>query len=166
MDSLQQLEKRYGFLRIINYTTCIGCTTCEEVCSFIHEGRPYIKVYEIVSGYRRPISCFHCSKAPCVTACPTGAMHRDGDGAVIVDTSRCIGCAACLAACPFGIPEIILPGYSTKCNLCEDLRKKGLQPACVAMCPAEAIVWGSSEDVSTKLRKTALTRMLTGLVIS
>ncbi len=166
MGSVEQLKERLGFLRVINYATCIGCTTCEEVCSFIHEERPYIKVYEVISGYRRPISCFHCSRAPCATACPVNAIRKDGDGAIIIDVSRCIGCKACLAACPFGIPEMVPPGYMTKCNLCEDLRKKGLQPACVVMCPAEAIAWGSSEDVSTKLRKVALTRMLTGLTIS
>ncbi len=148
------------FRRFINYDTCIGCYTCEETCAFIHEERPYIKLYDAGGGLHRPVSCFHCAQAPCVYACPTGAMHRDREGAVKVDITKCIGCGACIAACPFGIPEIVYPGYATKCDLCETLRKQGLEPACVAVCPAGAIVWGSSEKVAAALRTRALKKLL------
>jgi len=160
-NPLEKEMTRLGFQRAINYAACMGCFTCEEVCSFIHDGRSYIKIYEVVSGLRKPISCFHCARAPCVTACPTGAMHRDSSGSVLVDISKCIGCAACLAACPFGIPEIVHPGYATKCDLCEPLRAKGLQPGCVATCPAEAIVYGSTDQIAEKLRRRALQKLVT-----
>ncbi len=149
------------FARVIDYELCMGCYTCEEVCSFLHEEKPFIKVYEVFSGLRRPISCFHCFNAPCISACPTGAMHRDGDGAVVLDVARCIGCLSCLAACPFGIPELIEPGYVVKCDLCRDLRKKGLEPGCVAMCPARAILFGEPSVVGASARMRALARIST-----
>jgi len=159
--ALEDQENIYQwFRRIINYDLCIGCSTCEEVCSFIHEGKAYIKLYDVGGGLSRPISCFHCVQAPCVYACPTNAMHRDKDGIIKVDISRCIGCMACIAACPFGIPELVPPGYVAKCDLCEDLRKKGLDPACVATCPAQAITWGTGEVIASKLRTRVLKKIL------
>ncbi len=156
---------RARYLRIVDYETCMGCYTCEEVCSFLHDDEAsYIRIYEVFSGLRRPISCFHCFNAPCISACPTGAMHRDGDGAVIVDVSRCIGCLSCLAACPFGIPEMSSRGYAAKCDLCSKLREKGLEPGCVAMCPAKAIVWGVGIEVSDVIRRRALGRILAPMI--
>ncbi len=147
-------------LRVINYDACIGCYTCEEVCRFLHEDRAYIKLYDVYGGLRKPISCFHCYTAPCVYACPTGAMHKDRDGATVVDPRRCIGCTCCIAACPFGIPELTPLGYVTKCDLCSDLRKQGLDPGCVAMCPAKAISWGSMEKVVESIRKRFLAKIM------
>ncbi len=154
-------------LRIVDYEACIGCYTCEEVCSFLHDDEAsFIKLYEVYSGLRRPISCFHCFNAPCITACPTEAMHKDSSGAVVIDVARCIGCLSCLAACPFGIPELVPPGYVAKCDLCSELRKQGLEPGCVAMCPAKAIVWGKGVEVSDILRRRALTKILAPMIHS
>ncbi|NPA97379.1 MAG: ferredoxin [Crenarchaeota archaeon] len=156
---------REKLLRVIDYETCIGCHTCEEVCSFLHDDETsFIRLYEVYSGLKRPISCFHCFYAPCVTACPTGAMHRDRDGAVVVDTARCIGCLSCLAACPFGIPELSHRGYVAKCDLCSKLRQQGLEPGCVAMCPARAIAWGKGVEVSESMRRRALAKILAPMV--
>jgi len=157
---LETFGKYGGMNRVINYDVCIGCYTCEEVCSFLHEGSGYIKLYDIGGGLNKPISCFHCAKAPCITACPTGAMHKDRDGAVLVDISKCIGCSACLAACPFGIPEIIPPGFATKCDLCNPLRAEGLTPGCVSMCPTRAIAWGTTAEVARELRVRALRKLV------
>jgi len=154
-------------LRVIDYEACIGCYTCEEVCSFLHDDeRSFIRLYEVYRGLRRPISCFHCALAPCISACPTGAMHRDRSGAVVVDTARCIGCTSCLAACPFGIPELVHPGYIAKCDLCSKLRREGLEPGCVAMCPARAIAYGTSPEVNEGLRKRALAKILAPMIQS
>lgn len=158
---MESISRMYGGMnRVINYEACIGCFTCEEVCKFLHNGEAYITLYEIGGGLNKPISCFHCAKAPCVTACPTGAMHRGSDGAVTVDISRCIGCGACVAACPFGIPTIVPPGYASKCDLCEPLRKEGLNPGCVAMCPTKAIVWGDYTTIAKELRVRALKKLI------
>ncbi|MEM4836100.1 MAG: 4Fe-4S dicluster domain-containing protein [Sulfolobales archaeon] len=148
-------------LRVIDYSKCMGCETCEAVCEFIHELGPFIKLYELGGGVKRPISCFHCSKAPCIEACPTGAMRRDSQGAVYVELSRCIGCMACLYACPFGIPDYSeVTRTSIKCDLCRVLRSDGLTPACVAMCPSRAILIGGPRTVGDEVKKRALARIV------
>ncbi|WP_440059444.1 4Fe-4S dicluster domain-containing protein [Thermogladius sp. 4427co] len=142
----QDGQKR--FLRVIDLGVCIGCGACEAVCDFLHDGKPFIKVYRTATGLDIPLSCFHCSKAPCIEVCPTGAMTRDPSGAVYVEKNRCIGCLACLYACPFSIPELdpVLK-VSSKCDLCQPLRSRGLQPGCVSICPAGAILYGVEETV-------------------
>ena len=147
-------RKSTQFLRYIDLDKCMGCYTCQAVCDFIHNGKPYIVVYETSIGLKVPLSCMHCSKAPCIEVCPTGAMTRDESGAVYVDEMKCIGCMACLYACPFGIPELNTElRVATKCDLCRPLRVKGLDPACYAMCPAEAIIYGEPREVSERIRK-------------
>jgi Fe-S-cluster-containing dehydrogenase component len=148
-------------LRAIDYSKCMGCETCEVVCGFIHELGPFIRLYEIGGGVRRPISCFHCSRAPCVEVCPTGAMRRDSQGAVYVEFSRCIGCMACLYACPFGIPDYSpTTKTSVKCDLCSDLRRGGLTAACVAMCPTRAIIIGEPRAIGDEMKRRALLRVV------
>ncbi|MCS7099216.1 MAG: 4Fe-4S dicluster domain-containing protein [Sulfolobales archaeon] len=148
-------------MRVIDYSKCMGCGTCEAVCGFIHELGPFIRLYELGGGVARPISCFHCSRAPCVEACPTGAMRRDSSGAVYVELSRCIGCMACLYACPFGIPDYgEAVKASVKCDLCRSLRGDGLVPACVAMCPSRAILVGMPKAVGDEVKRRALARIV------
>ena len=140
------------YLRVIDLATCIGCGTCEAVCEFLY-GKPFIKVYRTSIGLEIPVSCMHCKNAPCIDVCPTGAMTRDKDGAVYVEESRCIGCLACLYACPFGIPELHpVARVAIKCDLCKGLRSNGLIPACAAMCPAGAIIVGKEEKVFDKTK--------------
>lgn len=151
----------FGFLRAIDYDRCIACGTCEAVCSFLNSGVTYIKLFEVSKGFSKPISCFHCRKAPCIHACPTGAMRRDNDEAVYIEESKCIGCLACLAACPFGIPTLSsVTKTAIKCDLCKDLRGHGLEPACYAMCPSEAILYGKAENVIELLQKRSLTKVI------
>jgi len=141
------------YLRIIDLSKCIGCGVCEAVCGFVR-GTPFIKVYRTSIGLEIPVSCMHCRKAPCIDVCPTGAMTRDKSGAVYVVESKCIGCMACLYACPFGIPELDAKArVSIKCDLCSELREKGLEPACYAMCPACAIVYGEESRVFDNIKE-------------
>jgi len=141
------------YLRVIDLGVCIGCGACEAVCEFLHE-RPFIIVYRTAIGLDIPISCMHCTRAPCIEACPTGAMTRDASGAVYVIESRCIGCLSCLYACPFGIPELEKTSrVAIKCHLCRDLRKDGLEPACSAICPTGAILYGEESLVFTQTKK-------------
>lgn len=146
-------EGRTVFLRFIDLGRCMGCETCQYVCEFVN-GRPLIRVYQTSTGLGIPISCFHCRNPPCVQACPTGAMRVDDQGAVYVDKSKCIGCLSCLYACPFGIPEFDAEAkVVTKCDLCAELRAKGLDPACYVMCPAGAILYGRPVAVFDNVKR-------------
>ncbi|HLA80914.1 MAG TPA: 4Fe-4S dicluster domain-containing protein, partial [Thermoleophilia bacterium] len=88
-------------------------------------------------------SCMHCTKAACVSACPTGATAKHSDGTIRIDHERCIGCGYCNWACPFGIPQSDDTCKKTyKCWMCSDLTAEGLEPACVSACPTGALEFG------------------------
>lgn len=141
------------YLRVIDLGLCIGCGACEAACEFVHE-RPRIVVLRTTVGLDIPVSCMHCARAPCIEACPTGAMTRDQQGTVYVIQSRCIGCMACLYACPFGIPELEAASKTaTKCDLCLSLRKYGLEPACSSICPTGAIMYGEDAAIFQQTKK-------------
>lgn len=111
-------------------------------------------MYRTSIGLEIPVSCMHCAKAPCIDVCPTKAMSRDRDGAVYIEASKCIGCMACLYACPFGIPELDdTLKVAVKCDLCSALRKAGLEPACSSICPAGAIVYGEKALVFDRIKE-------------
>ena len=80
--------------------------------------------------------CKHCSPAPCLEACPTGAIFRTEFDTVVVQQDICNGCGYCVPACPFGVVDVSLEdGKAHKCTLCYDRLKSGLEPACAKSCP-------------------------------
>jgi Fe-S-cluster-containing dehydrogenase component len=83
-----------------------------------------------------PKICNHCKETPCIQVCPVGASYRTKDGMVLVDAQRCIGCAYCVQACPYG-SRFLNPITETaeKCTWCYHRVTKGLKPACVEVCP-------------------------------
>lgn len=92
--------------------------------------------------------CKHCSPAPCLEACPTGALFRTEFDTVVVQQDICNGCGACVPACPFGVVEVSLDdGKAHKCTLCYDRLKGGLEPACAKACPTDSIQFGPLEDL-------------------
>src|SRR5439155_1745389 len=93
--------------------------------------------------YFAVLRCNHCDAAPCVTICPTVALYRRPDGIVDLDGDRCIGCKACMQACPYDALYID-PNTRTaaKCHYCAHRIEVGLEPACVIVCPEQAIVAG------------------------
>jgi Fe-S-cluster-containing dehydrogenase component len=91
--------------------------------------------------------CNQCAHAPCVAACPTAAMFKRADGIVDFDKSICIGCKACMAACPYDAIFINPEDHSAeKCNFCAHRIDVGLEPACVVVCPTQAILIGDMND--------------------
>lgn len=93
------------------------------------------------------IQCMHCRDAACASACVTGALSKQDNGAVTYDASKCIGCRYCMVACPFEIPAYEFHNPLTprvmKCDLCfERLKKENKPPACATICPVEAITFG------------------------
>jgi Fe-S-cluster-containing dehydrogenase component len=92
------------------------------------------------------VQCMHCEKAACVASCIVHAFTKHKDGSVTWDTDKCIGCRYCVIACPFQIPvfqysKAFQPDIM-KCDFCYDRTSKGLLPACVEICPVEALTYG------------------------
>jgi Fe-S-cluster-containing dehydrogenase component len=90
------------------------------------------------------MSCFHCEKPWCVAACPTKAMQkRPEDGIVFVDHEICVGCKACIRACPWGAPQWHMEAKKVvKCDYCKDRVDQGLKPACVTICITGSLSFG------------------------
>jgi Fe-S-cluster-containing dehydrogenase component/formate-dependent nitrite reductase membrane component NrfD len=96
--------------------------------------------------------CNHCDDAPCIEICPVTALFRRPDGIVDFDNRRCIGCKACMQACPYDALYID-PNTRTaaKCNYCAHRVDKGLEPACVNVCPTQAIISGDLDDPNSHI---------------
>ena len=142
---------------IIDFSKCIGCHTCELVCSLSHEGVVNLTLARIhvinLNWIMVPMNCRHCEDAPCIDVCPTNALYHDRDGAVMLAEDKCIGCFMCAMACPYGIPRFNeITGVMFKCDLCADRRAEGKEPACVEACPSGALIFGSTNDF-TKLQE-------------
>jgi formate dehydrogenase iron-sulfur subunit len=95
--------------------------------------------------------CMHCEKPACVSACLVGAMEKHPDGPVTYDASKCIGCRYCMVACPhqllaYEYDDPLTPRVR-KCTLCRERTKAGGLPACVEMCPVEAMKFGPRRDL-------------------
>ncbi|MBI5576344.1 MAG: 4Fe-4S dicluster domain-containing protein [Deltaproteobacteria bacterium] len=166
----------------IDLRICISCNSCTLACKAEHGTQPgvfWCKVLEHESGdYPEvtrlfvPVLCNHCADAHCVKVCPSGASAARDDGIVLVDYAKCIGCKACIAACPydartfveerkFYFPDTPIPhgveelkeasGVVQKCNLCVQRIDKGEPPACVEVCPTSCRVFGNLDNEGDEL---------------
>lgn len=153
--------------KLIDQTRCIGCHACTTACKSENQvplsvTRTYVKYVDagIFPDARRAYQvtrCNQCEDPPCATACPTSAMFKRGDGIVDFDKSVCIGCKACIAACPYDAIFINPSDHAAeKCNFCAHRIDIGLEPACVVVCPTEAIVVGNLRDPGSKIAQMAL----------
>ncbi len=142
---------------MLDQTRCIGCHACTTACKSengvpVGVSRTYVKSVEVgrFPQVRRAFQvtrCNQCEDAPCVAACPTGAMYRREDGIVDFDKRICIGCKACMAACPYDAIFINPEDHSAeKCNFCAHRLEIGLEPACVVVCPTGAILVGDLNE--------------------
>ena len=97
--------------------------------------------------------CKHCSNAPCLEACPTGAIFRTEFDTVVVQQDICNGCGYCVPACPFGVVDLDEhDGKAHKCTLCYDRLKGGLEPACSKSCPTKSIQFGELKELQERAR--------------
>jgi molybdopterin-containing oxidoreductase family iron-sulfur binding subunit len=177
-----------------------GCTECISAChkahnvpvinDSLHEVKWIWKepfenafpsqenAYTEVAFQGKPVMvfCNHCDNPPCVRVCPTQATWKRGDGIVMMDWHRCIGCRYCVAACPYGSrsfnwfdPRPYIPalnadfptrtkGVVEKCNFCEERLAIGQPPACVAACPEKALVFGNLADPASEMRQLLQSR--------
>jgi len=86
--------------------------------------------------------CKHCTDAPCLEVCPTGAILRTEFDTVYINAPACNGCRDCISACPFGVIHTSSKGIAQKCTFCYDRLKQGLTPACAQACPTQSIRFG------------------------
>lgn len=152
--------------KVIDHTSCIGCHACTTACKSENQvpvgvTRTYVKSVDVgvFPQARRAFQvtrCNQCEDAPCTVACPTRAMYRREDGIVDFDKDACIGCKACMAACPYDAIFINPEDHTAeKCNFCAHRIDVGLEPACVTVCPAEAILVGDLRDPGSRVAQIA-----------
>jgi Fe-S-cluster-containing dehydrogenase component len=107
------------------------------------------------------VQCMHCERPACVSACIVGAFTKLEDGSVVWDDDKCIGCRYCMVACQFQIPtydyDKSIDPHIRKCDFCYDRRKNGQLPACVNICPNEALIFGKRNDI-LKIAKERIRR--------
>ena len=114
-----------------------------------------VNQYDNINNSNLPINvkvqCMHCDHPACVSACIVGAMSKQKNGSVIWDTDKCIGCRYCMVACPFQVPSFqfdkALNPKIMKCDFCFERTKVGKLPACVEICPVEAITYGNRNEL-------------------
>jgi Fe-S-cluster-containing dehydrogenase component/formate-dependent nitrite reductase membrane component NrfD len=153
-------DRAVKWAKVIDQTRCIGCHACTTACKSenlvpLSVTRTYVKHVDVgefpqVRRAHQVTRCNQCAHAPCVTACPTTAMFKRADGIVDFDKSICIGCKACMAACPYDAIFINPEDHSAeKCNFCAHRIDVGLEPACVVVCPTQAILIGDLNDTES-----------------
>jgi Fe-S-cluster-containing hydrogenase component 2 len=151
----------------IDVHKCTACRACELACSFTKEGvfspsLSRIRVMQLFdAGLNIPVVCTNCADAPCIPACPRGAIYRDPTVPVVrVNEQQCTGCGECLQACPFGAVDRPAGRKSViMCDLCDG------SPACVKSCVYGALVflakpataeekrWGWARTIAKRVRK-------------
>lgn len=129
---------------------------------FARHRRPDAAAYTVVNQYSDPkipekkfsikVQCMHCNKPACASACIVGALQKMPNGPVTYDAWKCIGCRYCMVACPFQIPAYeyanALDPQVRKCTFCTTrIAEEGKKPACVAICPNEALTFGKRADL-------------------
>ena len=185
---------------VIDLSKCLkeeGCNECQKACHYIHNvpeitgdkkaehevkwiwkqtyedsfpEQEHKYISEEIKEKEVVLLCNHCDNPPCVRVCPTKATWKRGDGLVMMDQHRCVGCRFCIAACPYGSRSFnwvdprpfiknINKKYPTrtkgvveKCNFCSERLAKGEIPACVEACKEKALVFGDINQNDSEVR--------------
>lgn len=164
---------RYGM--VIDLNRCIGCHACSIACKIENATPPGVfwsRVFQVEEGQYPDVKrsyiprlCMQCEDPACIKVCSTKATYKDSQNLVRVDEQKCIGCKACILACPYGVrsfneggkyfsidvpwgetEECHQEGTVSKCTFCSHLIGKGGEPACVSACPTRARHWGDLSD--------------------
>ncbi len=149
---------------LFDATRCIDCRACMVACSVENKiemdktriwvaGVGLIGQFPELKRATMVYHCMHCNEPDCLSACPVGAYTKRPDGPVLYDSKKCIGCRYCMNACPFGVPHfdydkgLAQGAFIDKCTMCPQRIDNGLEPACVATCPTNALVFGDRADL-------------------
>ena len=137
---------------VIDQSRCIGCQSCVQACGECgtHRGHSMIHLEFVDRGASTqtvPMVCMHCADPTCAEVCPADAIKQNEDG--IVQSAlkpRCIACANCVLACPFGVPKLLVElNQMMKCDMCYDRTSQDLAPMCASVCPSQALWFGTRE---------------------
>ena len=149
---------------VTDLNRCVGCLGCIVACKTVNDVRvgsfrnkvlrqgPFPREeggnWPDIDMYFLPVSCQHCASPECVTVCPTGASHiNEEDGTVQIDRDQCIGCGACLTACPYGCRYVdVDTSVAEKCDLCASITSEGGLPQCVTQCGGMARWYGDLDE--------------------
>jgi Fe-S-cluster-containing dehydrogenase component len=171
---------------VIDLDLCIGCNSCVLACK-MGRGTPkgifFNRVLEQEIGEfpkaRRvfwSLRCMQCDQPACLDVCPTGATYKREDGLVCIDDFKCVGCRACILACPYDSrtlyehetayygDDLLTPfeeaayaqyrqGTVVKCDFCADRLDQGLKPYCVQSCPTGALIFGDFDDPNSDVSR-------------
>jgi Fe-S-cluster-containing dehydrogenase component len=164
IDSDKPGKEGTQWVMVIDQENCVGCGWCASACKAVNDtpmdiwwNMVFIEEKIGNKNVFLPRVCMQCEEPACVNVCPVDATYkREGDGLVIMDYDRCIGCRYCMGACPygsryfnwkeyteentiasiqFGYPEFWRRprGVVEKCNFCTPIRldkadEQGLTP--------------------------------------
>jgi molybdopterin-containing oxidoreductase family iron-sulfur binding subunit len=173
------------YAMVLDLKRCVGCNACVVACKSEHNTpnnilctmvlEKELGTFPHVSRLFIPVLCNHCDAPVCVDVCPSGASHRRPDGIVDIDWELCLGCKACVAACPYdarhavqdnrfviadGQTEFVNPSFKrcpnkvpVKCDFCAHRIDAGCsRPACVEVCPTAARVFGDLDDPDSPIQ--------------
>lgn len=144
---------------VIDWSRCIGCRACMQACAECdtHRGHSMIHLETIErrnSVQTAPQVCMHCEDPVCARVCPADAIKKTPDGVVQSSLKpRCIGCASCVMACPFGVPKYdVGMDQMMKCDLCYDRTSVGKRPMCATVCPSQALTYAPVSEIRATRR--------------
>jgi Fe-S-cluster-containing dehydrogenase component len=144
------------FQFVFDPNRCTGCQACVVGCWMENREKQALNWRQVhtFNAFRHPalplfhlsLACHHCEDPACLRNCPADAYTKDAaTGAVAIHAERCMGCRYCTWACPHDAPKFN-PAMGTieKCTFCPERIGQGLEPACVARCPVEALGFEAS----------------------
>jgi carbon-monoxide dehydrogenase iron sulfur subunit len=168
---------------VVHPDRCVGCMQCMLACATAHSRngsllaavhetpRPGPRIHVGAGRFNEgfPNRCRHCDPAPCQAACLTGAIYRRaGTATVMVNPDRCINCASCAMACPYGVirfhEDPLGPAgraIAVKCDNCSARRAKGLIPACVEVCKTGALTYEELDEAMRRQNRSVARSMST-----
>ncbi|MBR02050.1 MAG: hypothetical protein CL394_01830 [Acidiferrobacteraceae bacterium] len=158
------ISPRYQYVTCSS-ALCVGCQLCEFACAMFKDEtmnvlQSRIRLVRVEPVQMKSIACQSCADPACLKICHLpGAMFINAEnGLVAIDEDICDGCTHCLDACPFGVIALDPDTKLAKiCDLCAD-RAEG--PACVEICPKDALEVLTPEVIAQRSRKNALHQLL------
>jgi len=159
------------FVVVRDDSLCKDCSACVARCKTKNGLKARVRANEhpTLENLRADLkhlsllTCHHCERPFCLEACPQKAIYKNEAGTVMVEESRCDGCAVCVEACPWHIPFVPEGGPMVKCSHCHGLVTKGKTPECVKACRKGALSLMTIEEATRCLHPRS---RLSGVILN